>query len=293
MEQPLVSVVTITRNRGNLIGRCIDSVLGQTYNNIEHIVVDGASDDNTDIVVSKYNDQRLKFIKLDSNWPLQATMDYAISLCEGEYFTFLDSDDEYLPTKIEKQVALIQSLPEDYGMVYCGMIDINSATGEVVDRHIPSLRGMVYDEAIGVQHLSGTPTFLFKRPVFEKLGGWRDDIGIISDWELAVRCCRDYKVDFVPEELVRVYVNHGSVRQSDNAYYSNLLERRITFNRYFLSEFHDVFQRHPDYAAEFYYSLCLSLFPLKRYKEGFEAYRNLLKSSIKFKYIVAPVRALL
>ena len=64
MEPPLVSVITITRNRGKLIGRCIQSVLNQTYTNIEHIVVDGASDDETDEVVANFKDERLKYIKL-------------------------------------------------------------------------------------------------------------------------------------------------------------------------------------------------------------------------------------
>ena len=63
MEQPLVSVVTITRNRGKLIDRCIKSVLGQTYQNIEHIIVDGASDDETDDVVASFTDSRLKYIR--------------------------------------------------------------------------------------------------------------------------------------------------------------------------------------------------------------------------------------
>lgn len=292
MEQPLVSVITITRNRGNLIGRCIKSVLNQTYKNIEYIIVDGASDDNTDEVVASFKDDRLHYVKLETNWPIKETLDHGISLCKGKYITFLDSDDEYLLEKIEKQVTLIESLPNSYGMVYCGMTDIDSSTGAVITRHFPFLRGKVYDEAIGVQHLSGTPTFLFRKKVLESLGGWKDNIGIISDWELAVRCCRDYLVDFVPEELVRVYVNHGSVRQSEKAYYSDLLERRIKFNKYFLSEFHDVFERHPEYAAGFYYAICVAAFHLGRRKEGFWAYKKLLSTAVTFKYLVSPLVAL-
>ena len=94
MKHPLVSVITITRNRGDLLKRCITSVLGQTYVNLEHVVVDGASDDNTDDVVTSFKDERLRFYKLDYNWPLKKTMDYAISLCQGKYISFLDSDDE-------------------------------------------------------------------------------------------------------------------------------------------------------------------------------------------------------
>lgn len=118
MEQPLVSVITITRNRGKLIGRCIQSVLNQTYKNIEHIVVDGASDDETDEVVASFKDERLKYIKLDSNWSIAKTINYGVAQSAGEFITFLDSDDEYLSTKVEKQLNKIQTLPKEYGMVY-------------------------------------------------------------------------------------------------------------------------------------------------------------------------------
>ena len=67
MEQSLISIITVTRNRGALLKRCIDSVLGQTYQNIEHIIVDGASTDNTDEVITSYSDKRLIYIKLETN----------------------------------------------------------------------------------------------------------------------------------------------------------------------------------------------------------------------------------
>ena len=104
MIHPLVSVITITHNRGKLIGRCIQSVLNQSYTNIEHIVVDGASDDNTDEVIAGFNDIRLKYIKLESNWPVAKTINYGVEQSKGMFVTFLDSDDEYLPTKVEKQL---------------------------------------------------------------------------------------------------------------------------------------------------------------------------------------------
>ena len=80
MEQPLVSIITITRNRAKLIGRCIGSVLGQSYHNIEHIVVDGASDDNTGDVIASFVDDRLKYLKLDSNWSLEKTYKYGYKI---------------------------------------------------------------------------------------------------------------------------------------------------------------------------------------------------------------------
>lgn len=259
MAGPLVSIVTITRNRGNLLGRCISSVLGQTYTNIEHIVVDGASDDNTDEVISSFNDNRLHFVKLDYNWPLDDTMKHAISLCQGKYISFLDSDDEYLPEKIEKQVKLIESLPDDYGFVYCWMTYYDTSRDNAVDHiHNPQLRGDVREKVVTKPIISGTPTLLFRTDFFRKLGGWKsiEEIGIASDWEMCARACQICKVDYVPESLVNVYVNHGSVRQSEGQkYYKDIYVRSCKFHNYFLSQYSDIFIKSPQLAVYHYLSL--------------------------------------
>lgn len=268
MERPLVSVVTITRNRGNLLKRCISSVLSQTYSNIEHIVVDGASDDNTDEVVASFKDERLRFEKLDYNWPLKPTMDHAIDLCRGKYITFLDSDDEYLPSKVEKQVELIESLPDDYGFVYCWMTYYDVSDNNKVDHiHKAQLRGFVCDEVVGEPIITGTPTLLFRTDFLRELGGWKskDEIGIVSDWELCARACQLKKVDYVPESLVNVYINHGSVRQSDNKkYYNDSYLREIKFYNYFLTNFSENFRRKPELAAYHYYSIAICKLKLKK-----------------------------
>jgi len=271
MEQPLVSVVTITRNRGKLIGRCIASVLGQTYKNIEYIIVDGASDDNTDEVVLSFKDSRLKYVKLETNWPIKETLDHGISMCNGKYITFLDSDDEYLPQKIEKQVSKIETLSEDYGFIYCWMTYFDDYTKERLDIHQPSLRGFVADEVVSTPVISGTPTLMFRAEVIRDLGGWKtpEEIGIVSDWELCARACQRYKVDFVPESLVNVYVNHGSIRQSENAkYYVDVYKKLEKFHLYFLNQFDDVFKRHPRLNSYHYYNLAICCFRMKKYYSG-------------------------
>lgn len=257
MEKPLVSVLTVTRNRGDLLKRCITSVLSQTYVNIEHIVVDGASDDNTDEVVTEFNDNRLKFHKLDYNWAIKKTSDYGLSLCKGKYITFLDSDDEYLPEKIEKQVALIETLPSDYGFVYCWMTYYDNSTRDLIRIKKTEIRGDVGEVVVGSPILSGTPTLMFRSEVIRELDGWKsmEEIGIVSDWELCARACQKYKVDYVPESLVNVYVNHGSVRQSDGAYYKNIYNRSFKFHNYFLSQYSGIFKKSPKLAAYHYLSM--------------------------------------
>lgn len=280
MEQPLVSVITITRNRGKLIDRCIKSVLGQTYQNIEHIIVDGASDDETDEVVASFTDPRLKYIKLDSNWPIAKTINYGVERSQGQFVTFLDSDDEYLPTKVEKQLTKIQTLPQDYGMVYCWMIFYNQETMEITKIHNPQVKGDVSIDVVEEPVVSGTPTYFFRREAFIENGGWKEkeEIGIVSDWELAARFCQKWKVDYVPESLINVYVNHGAVRMSeDNRYYKNLLEREVKFEEYFLSTFAHIFAKHPTKACPHWYILSRAYMMMGHYSKAWPFYKKLLK----------------
>lgn len=280
MEQPLVSVITITRNRGNLIGRCIKSVLNQTYKNIEYIIVDGASDDNTDEVVASFKDKRLHYVKLETNWPIKETLDHGISLCNGKYITFLDSDDENLPEKIEKQVTLIESLSDEYGLVYCWMTYFDNQTKQVLSIHKPELRGDVRDEVIGEPVISGTPTLMFRCELLRKLDGWKspDEIGIISDWELCARACQITKVDYVPESLVNVYENHGSIRQSDKAYYEKFAKSTFKFSKYFLSHFEENFKRRPDQIFYHYWIFFTCSLRMHRY---YDAFKWFVRASLK------------
>lgn len=280
MSKPLVSVITITRNRGKLLGRCIASVLGQTYENIEYFVVDGASEDNTDEVVSSFQDNRLKYVKLETNWPIKETIDYGISLCKGKYISFLDSDDEYLPQKIEKQVRLIESLPEEYGFVYCWMSYYDSITGNLLSIHNPELRGFVPDEVVGTSTISGTPSLLFRAESLRELGGWKspEEIGIISDWELCARACQKYKIDYIAESLINVYVNHCFTRQSQIAYYGNKVDKFIVFHEYMLNTYKGVFLRHHKYGREHYLMLTRFYSIEKKRRKALFYYKMYLKT---------------
>ena len=288
MEQSLISIITVTRNRGALLKRCIDSVLGQTYQNIEHIIVDGASTDNTDEVIASYSDKRLIYIKLETNLSVSESAYIGFTKSKGKYITFLDSDDEYLPTKVEKQYQLIENLPNDYGMVYCWMSYYDDKTNKLLKIHDPQLRGFVGDETVEKPVVSGTPTFFIKRFVFQELGGWRNDAGIISDWEFSARLCQKWKVDYVPESLVNVYINHEYQRMSDSAYYSNYCQNSILFHNHFLHEFNDIFEKYPKKKKYHLEALVNNYFYTNQYKAGWGKYFELLKIGFSFKNLIRP-----
>lgn len=119
MKQPLVSIVLPTLNRAHCLGRAIASVLAQTYAHWELVIVDGASNDGTRELVADWSaraDGRIHFIER-ANGGVGPARNIGIEAAGGEYIAFLDSDDEFLPAKLERQMALFRLRP-DLGLVY-------------------------------------------------------------------------------------------------------------------------------------------------------------------------------
>lgn len=295
-SNPLVSIITVTRNRAQLIGRCIESIQQQTYTNYEHIIVDGASEDNTKEVVGSYsNDERVVYIQLEENLSIPKTIWTGFEKSRGKYIAFLDDDDEYLPTKIEKQLSLMKSLPDGYGMVYCWMSYYDEITRKFLKIHNPTLRGFVAEDVVEKPTVSGTPTYFIKREVFKEVGGWKEasEIGIISDWELSARICQKWKVDFVEESLVNVYVNHKYIRMSQGIkYYNNdHHSRTIKFHLYFLFEFKNVFDKNPCKKHYHLYYISRAFYYSNNWKNGVRYQIKLLKLKFTFRNLIIPAKA--
>ncbi len=213
-DSPLVSVIIPTHNRANLAHRAIESVLAQTYSNLECIVVDDASTDRTEDTIRAIKDDRLVYVRHKENKHASAARNTGISRYRGDLVAFLDDDDEWLPTKLERQVTLLQSLSEKYGMVYCWM-DYFDQEGKLLHEHHPTLKGYVFPYLLDAQRLGGCPTLLVRHSVIERIGGFDETLPRGNDGDFIRRVCQKYEVDFVPEVLVKVHMGHGKKRIGD------------------------------------------------------------------------------
>ena len=110
-DKPLVSICIPTYNRAGMIGKAIESALGQTYRNIEVIVVDNASTDNTGVVVAGYSDQRFRYVKNDRNLGLFGNFNRCIELAKGKYLHILHSDDYIDPHFTEVCIDFFRKHP--------------------------------------------------------------------------------------------------------------------------------------------------------------------------------------
>jgi glycosyltransferase involved in cell wall biosynthesis len=133
-RKPKISVIVPTYNRSELLPRAINSILNQTFKDFELIIVDDGSTDNTKKIIEKYseNDSRIKYIYQENSGGPPRPKNTGIKIAKGNYIAFLDSDDEWLPSKLEEQIKkyIENDKNHNIGLVGCGAIIINKATKE-------------------------------------------------------------------------------------------------------------------------------------------------------------------
>jgi glycosyltransferase involved in cell wall biosynthesis len=209
---PLVSVILPTHNRSGLLVRAIRSVLGQTYANLELIVVDDASTDDTADVVQSFGDARLRYLRLDRNSRAAAARNVGIRAARGELLAFQDDDDEWLPQKLERQVAAMAKAPADVGLILCSFRRVDES-GEsrfgshAWERNLDFALCPSYNDF----SLISTPNWLLKREVLTRAGLFDERLKSLDDWELALRIfdvCRYVHLD---EDL---WIQHRSRPQN-------------------------------------------------------------------------------
>src|SRR5262249_34375929 len=143
---PQVSVIIPTHNRAKSLQAAITSVLNQTYRDFEIIVVDDASKDNTEHVVRRFRDERIKYIRCAVNKGEAGARNKGVKASAADYIAFLDDDDEWLPRKLELQVALMDSCSLKVGGVYSGYVEIDKTTGRIIGETIPIKRGDILSD---------------------------------------------------------------------------------------------------------------------------------------------------
>jgi len=204
VSDPLVSVVLPTYNRQQSVGKAIQSVLQQTYATLELLVVDDASTDGTEQLVRQFSDARISYLRHENNRGGSAARNTGLDAAQGRLIAFQDSDDEWLPHKLDRQVALLRESAETTGAVYCpyrrSLPDGSSETHPVDPASAP--RGEIHRALLRANFI-GTPTIVARRSCYESVGGFDEELPRFQDWDWMIRVSRDWQVGFVEEPLVR------------------------------------------------------------------------------------------
>lgn len=195
---PQVSVIIPTYNRGQYIGESIRSVLTQSYADLEVIVVDDGSTDDTEKIIDAIVDPRLHYIRQENRGRSNAR-NHALSLARGKYITFLDSDDLYLPNKIELQVDYLIKHP-DVGMVYTSAYCINDGGDMLAHKYEATVSGHIYEQIAFFMPVTITlPTVMTFRDVMNHVGGFDENMHRFEDTDMWRRISKSYRIDAMPE----------------------------------------------------------------------------------------------
>lgn len=213
-NQPLVSIVIPCYNHGSFVQDCIQSVISQTYQNIELIIIDDGSKDNSVSKIEEMTEKcKKRFVRFEfrhrANKGLSATLNEALEWCQGEYYSAIASDDILLEDKIENQIQLFVDNNKENIIAVLGNVYFIDEKNEILgSSEIKENIIYNFDQIIMHQHLLFAPTQLIETKVIKEVGGYKPGM-LIEDWYMWLKLSKIGNILVVPNLFVK-YRQHDS-----------------------------------------------------------------------------------
>ena len=224
MNQPLVSIIVPCYNHAAYIEACIESVLQQTYPNIELIVIDDGSTDESPKILEGLHHRHGFYYEHQGNMGFARTLNKAISIAKGKYVAYIGSDDIMLADKTEKQVAFLESRSD---IAVCGgnVIAINAQGDELPNQYAPLYRELDFEDVfLGKTPGIAAPTAMIRKEVLDKEGNYDPSIALEDMYMWLKLTSRGYKIAGLESVLI-YYRKHPSNTYKNYEYMvSNLLK---------------------------------------------------------------------
>jgi glycosyltransferase involved in cell wall biosynthesis len=218
MNAPAVSVVIASRNYGRFLAGALTSVLKQTWNDLEVLVIDdGSTDDTPRVIVPFLADARVRYHRTDGLGQSRAK-NLGIQLSRAPLVTFLDGDDEWLPTKVERQVPLFRD--PTVGVAYSARTLMDASGVDLPTPDAALAGGRIYDTLLARNPVCFSSAVV-RRDVFEAVGMFDPNLQLAIDYDLWLRVARHFEFAYVAEPLVRYRTGHGNLS-------SRIVERLAT-----------------------------------------------------------------
>jgi glycosyltransferase involved in cell wall biosynthesis len=212
-DSPTVSVVLPSYNRANLLPQAIQSVLAQTCSSWELIVVDDGSNDGTEQTVRSFSSTRIKYLRHSLNRGAGCARNTGIQAARGSYVAFLDSDDEWLPEKLAKDVDTFESSDASLGLVYSGTALVD-ADGKSVQGVLPPMEGRVLQNLLRRNFINSCSSATVRRDVLRLVGGFDETLPTQQDWDLWLRIAKRFAVAHVDDCLVKRHLGPDRLSSS-------------------------------------------------------------------------------
>lgn len=202
-RSPKVSVIIPTFNRTRLLRRALGSVLRQTWQDYEVIVVDDHSSDCTAQSVGELQDPRIRCIRHSTNRGQSAAMNTGIANARGAYLAFLDDDDEWRAEKLARQVEILDRAPARVGLVHTWRALADDTRDGPAQTAGKMLRGDIYNEMLGLNLPLPPSTWMLRRETAQSVGGFDETLRVAKDQDFMVRLCvKGWHVEVLPEVMV-------------------------------------------------------------------------------------------
>lgn len=213
MGSSLISVVIPAYNRATTITDCLRSVQAQTYQNWEVVAVDDGSHDGTPEIIERlaHDDARIRLIRHDRNRGAQAARNSGIYVAKGEWVTFLDSDDQYLPHSLEKRITLANT--ENVHVVHseCQVIEPG---GAMKTYHVPAIKGHAYTTLL-THEGPVYPALMITREALQRINYLDEGIKAFQEWDLSIRLAKHYRFAFEPTPTFIYDCRHADAMSKD------------------------------------------------------------------------------
>ena len=238
--RPTVSVIVPTFNRPAFLTRAIASVLAQTWQGFEVIVVDDGSAPSAHDIVRRFASASVRLLSHDRNLGAAVARNTGLRSARGEYVAFLDDDDSWLPDKLSRQLDGFKSASADTALVYCGVATVAHPSGRVVKTFIPEAPALSFVDFL--QHTAfGTSIPLISRRCLDEVGFFDESLPGTHDRDLWLRLAQRFRFAFVPQVLAQCVI-HGRQITTD-------LALKVEAKEKMLRKYRDELSQHPAILA--------------------------------------------
>lgn len=212
---PTVTVIIPTYNRGYIIRRALHSVLNQTYRNLEVIVVDDGSTDDSELIVRSFGDARVRYIRHEMKQGAPAARNTGIKAAQTEFIAFQDSDDEWLCEKLEKQMAIFQRAGNEVGVVYTGFLRIEGNRVAYFPPKNIKKSGNILESLLNGNFVT-TQGVVVRRECLITAGLFDEQLPRLQDWDLFLRLAKHYEFICIDEPLLVTFHSTVSITGNNN-----------------------------------------------------------------------------
>ncbi len=267
---PKISVITPTYDRLDMIGRAIESVLAQTFTDWEMIIVDDCPEKPAEEVVRQYADPRIIYIKHEKNSGGAAARNTAMARATGQYFAFIDDDDEWYPDALETLCGALAGTPDTVGFCFAS-IEQKYPDGRVHVTHVPNGIADYHERALIKFHGFIGQTLLVKRAVYEDIGGWDPAFPSHQEIEWVIRITKKYKALGIDRPVVRFFAGYDHPRIGNN------LPKRIKGRQLLLDRYRSEFEALPVVYAKHLFLIALWYRALGDYTNARETLAHVIR----------------